>query len=345
MHTHLTERSAAHRRRGSAALRLSAISAISAACVAASLAGTTPSAWAADATAPASDTTTALAPAAMPLLGSADAAAQAVAYWTPARIAAASVVGGQAPASTGTAERQDHADEQDTADSGPISVAQQVAPVSHIGRLFYNLNGQGYACSANVVEAANRSTVATAGHCMTGNGAFATDSVLVPGYHDGGGDYGRWPVVGGYVAGGFTEDNGDAADDVGFVVVARNDDGDDIESVVGASPVLFDQSLTQEGSVYGYPAEGRFDGESLQRCTGRFEETDPQAIDLPCDMTGGVSGGPIFAGDEATGAQYAEEDARYEDSSHIIGPIWQGNEHTAYDLAAAVDTESAAAQG
>ena len=337
MRTHLTQ----HRGR-SAALRLSAVSV---ACMTAVLAGTAPSAWAADAAAPASGTTTALAPASMPLLGSADDAAQAVAYWTPERMAAARVVGDEAPASTTTAARPDDLGQEDAAGSGPISVAQQVAPVSHIGRLFYTLNGQGYACSANVVEAANRSTVATAGHCMTGNGAFATDSVFVPGYHDGERDYGTWPVVGGYVAGGFTEDNGDAADDVGFEVVARDDDGDDIQSVVGASPVLFDQSLTQEGSVYGYPAEGRFDGESLQRCTGRFAETDPQAINLPCDMTGGVSGGPIFAGDEATGAQYAEEDARYEDSSHIIGPIWQGNEHTAYDLAAAVDTGSAAARG
>lgn len=252
-------------------------------------------------------------------------------FWTPDRMKEAIArSGGQDQVPTAATDDRTAMSANATA----VSVARQVPTVSHIGRVFYTLNGNGYACSANVVEAANRSTVATAAHCMTADGNFSQDAMFVPGYEDGEAPYGVWPVVGGEIAGGYTQDNTDQADDTGFLVVAHDDDGDDIQSVVGASPVAFNQPLVQEGSVFGYPAEGRFDGESLQECSGVFQEYGPQQIDLPCDMNGGVSGGPIFAGDRPAGTQYANEDARYYDYSHVLGPIWQDNEKAAYTAAA-----------
>ncbi len=269
------------------------------------------------------------APVTLPALTDVD-AARLTRFWTPERMEDA--VARSEQTESGGSRDAAEAFAQDDA----VSVARQVPTVSHIGRVFYTLNGSGYACSANVVVSANRSTVATAAHCMTGGGNFSEDSVFVPAYEDGNAPYGEWPVIGGEIAGGFTENNADQADDTGFLVVARNDDGQDIQSVVGASPVAFNQALVQEGSVYGYPAEGRFDGESLQECSGVFQEYGPQQIDLPCDMNGGVSGGPIFRGDSADGTQYANEDARYEDYSHVLGPIWQDNEKAAYTAAAAL---------
>lgn len=325
------------------------ISALALAGAAALFSGAAPAALAATAPADTRSSTSEIvrAPVTLPETGSPDATARARAHWTPERMAAASLASAAAdddavPTSSGPSSRpaaQPLAASAATA-APPISIAQRVTPVSHIGRIFYTLNGQDYACSANVVKAANRSTVATAAHCMTAKGAFATDAVFVPGYHDGDhdGDYGTWPVVGGVVAGGYTEDNDDLGDDAGFEVVALDADGRNIQSVVGASPVLFDQPLVKEGTVYGYPAARRFDGESLQRCRGVFQRESADQINLPCDMNEGVSGGPIFAGDDANGAQYADEDARYDDYSHILGPIWQANEHTAYDGAARIQS-------
>ncbi|CAD5989940.1 serine protease [Agreia sp. COWG] len=292
-------------------------------------------------------------PRALPVRVSVVDAQLAVDYWTPERMMAATQAGDPvapgAPANSAddsSAARTVNTASSDTAPSTELtsasgSVAQQVAPVPHIGRVFYTLNGADYICSANVVQSANRSTVATAAHCMTGNGAFSENSVFVPAYENGDAPYGRWPVVAGEIAGGFTENNADQADDAGFLVVAHNDDGADITSVVGASPVLFNQPLSQEGSVFGYPAAGRFNGETLQTCSGQFEALGSQQIDLACDMNEGVSGGPIFEGDSADGAQYANEDARFEDYSHILGPIWQDNEESAYDLAAATAVDTA----
>jgi V8-like Glu-specific endopeptidase len=322
------------------------IGAVTAAAATAVVLGAAPAVYAAHASGddPSASTATAstASPDVVPLRVTADDARRALDHWTPERMAAATPTGDPAPVvapQLPTPASHDalsaSADGVPTAAS-PISRAEQVAPVSHIGRVFYTLNGSGFACSANVVRSGNRSTVATAAHCMTAKGNYSTDAVFVPGYVDGEAPYGRWPVVGGVVAGGYTEDNSDQADDTGFLVVARDGSGRDIASVVGASPVLFDQALVKEGTVYGYPAAGRFTGETLQRCRGVFQKEGDEQINLPCDMNEGVSGGPIFAGDDANGAQYANDDARYTDYSHILGPIWQANEHAAYDQAAAI---------
>ncbi|SMG44144.1 trypsin-like serine peptidase [Agreia pratensis] len=318
-----------------------------AATLAASVVAVAPSAWASDSGN--ADTVSLQLPHVLPLQVTPEDAERAVEYWTPERMVAAerATDSGEptsAPDSShhtalpsAAGDEIAESAEGATATATPVSVAQQVAPVSHIGRVFYTLNGADHACSANVVQSANRSTVATAAHCMTGDGGFSVNSVFVPGYENGEAPYGSWPVVAGEIAGGFTENNADQADDTGFLVVAHNDDDADIVSVVGGSPVLFNQSPTQEGSVFGYPAAGRFNGETLQTCSGQFEAfANLQQIDLPCDMNEGVSGGPMFEGDSPEGAQFANEDARYEDYSHIIGPIWQDNEESAYNLAAAV---------
>jgi V8-like Glu-specific endopeptidase len=326
----------------------SRISAVTAAAVTAVVLGAAPAVHAAHPAGfdPSASTETATAlrssPHVVPLRVTADDARRALDHWTPERMAAATLTGEPAPViapdsdTVASPDRSPSSDARVLTAASPISKAEQVAPVPHIGRVFYTLNGTGYACSANVVQSGNRSTVATAAHCMTAKGGYSTDSVFVPGYVDGKAPYGRWPVVGGVIAGGYTEDNDDQADDTGFLVVAHDDAGRDIASVVGASPVLFDQALVKEGTVYGYPAARRFTGETLQRCRGVFQKESDEQINLPCDMNEGVSGGPIFAGDDANGAQYANDDARYEDYSHILGPIWQANEHAAYDQAAAI---------
>ena len=323
-----------------------------AATLVASVVAVAPSAWASDSGNAA--TVSLQLPHVLPLQVTPEDAERAVEYWTPERMVAAerATDSGELGNATGSSDRvtvpsatggDEFADSAEgaTETSTAVSIARQVAPVSHIGRVFYTLNGADYACSANVVQSANRSTVATAAHCMTANGAFSVNSVFVPAYENGDAPYGSWPVVAGEIAGGFTENNADQADDTGFLVVAHNDDDVDIASVVGASPVLFNQPQAQEGSVFGYPANGRFNGETLQTCSGQFAAYGPQQIDLPCDMNEGVSGGPMFEGDSPEGAQFANDDARYEDYSHIIGPIWQDNEESAYNLAAGTAVDAA----
>ncbi|MBF4624575.1 serine protease [Clavibacter sp. VKM Ac-2872] len=290
---------------------------VSSVCLTAALLGVAPSAWAttapSDAVVPAASETA--------FTVSAADASHAVDYWTPERRAAAIDVDSGRPMSELDA----------SAAATPISRAEQVAPVPHIGRIFYTQGGSGYACSANAVVSANRSTIATAGHCLTYHQEFSTNTVFYPGYESGESSYGAWPVVGGAVPSRWATGN-DRVDDSGFLAVSTDSAGEDLESVVGASPVLFDQSTTEEASVYGYPAAGRFDGEHLDRCRGMSGPFVETMISIACDMNEGVSGGPIFAGDDADGAQIADESNRFQDYTHVIGPIWRQEQHDTYDL-------------
>ncbi len=215
--------------------------------------------------------------------------------------------------------------------------ATQIEPIPHMGRIFYTQAGKGYACSANVVESANRSTIATAGHCLTQKQVFSDHIVFYPAYDHGESQYGAWPVITGYVPSGWYQRNDDdQGDDSSFMAVKRDGSGQDVQSAVGASPVLFDQPGAEHASAYGYPAAGRFDGESLQWCSGQGEAVSAEQIALPCDMNAGTSGGPILAGDFTDSPQFGNVAERYEDDSHVLGPVWKDVEHSAYDLTAAV---------
>ena len=251
-----------------------------------------------------------------------DDAQQAMGSWTPQRRAAA------LDATDASAMKASAA--------SAIPRAEQVLPVSHIGRIFYTQNGSDYACSANVVQAANQSTLATAGHCLTQKQAWSTNIVFYPAYDSGESSYGAWPVIGGATTPGWFENNDDQSDDTGFLAVGRNEAGEDIVSVVGASRVLFDHNTTAPASAYGYPASLRFDGEHLDRCRGVGEVVSAEQIALRCDMNEGVSGGPIFAGDDANAPHFANVAERYNDYSHVLGPIWQDAEKSVYDTVAAI---------
>jgi len=290
-------------------------------CLAAVLLGVAPSAWAAESTDASHDV--AAAAGVVSFTVSASDASDAVAYWTPARRAAAIDVDSGRPMSALEASTR----------AAPISRAEQVAPIPHIGRIFYTQDGSGYACSANVVESANRSTLATAGHCLTQHQRFSTRTVFYPAYESRGSPYGAWPVVGGAVSASWASGN-ERVHDSGYLAVRRDYSGRDIASVVGASPVLFDRSITEEVSAYGYPAALRFDGEHLQRCRGMSAPFDHTMVSVACDMDEGVSGSPVFAGEDSSGAQIASVSNRFEDYSHVIGPLWRQEQHDVYDVVA-----------
>ncbi|MFT2751092.1 trypsin-like serine peptidase [Clavibacter sp. Sh2088] len=283
------------------------------------------------------DASASLVPVAVPAAQPSD----AVAYWTAERRAAATDDDASGDATTGSAAASDAATEEfATSDAARTDDhAEQVATVSHIGRIYYEQEGFGHYCSANVVDSANGSTIATAGHCVTRDQTFSTKMVFYPQYESGPSAYGVWPVVGGNVTTGWYQRNdADQAEDTAFMAVARDGDGQTVASVVGSTPVLFDQPAAQLASAYGYPAVGRFDGEHLDRCTGSGTAQGTTQIVLACDMTGGASGSPIFAGAGSDGAQFANvADLDYA-GTHNIGALWQESARSAYDLTAAISS-------
>lgn len=205
------------------------------------------------------------------------------------------------------------------------STAKSETPVSHIGKVFFTLGGANYVCSGNAVSSTNGSTVATAGHCVNeGPGAYATNFVFVPAYENGAAPYGKWSARALYAPSQWVS-NGDMTYDTGFAVMNPLN-GKNLTAVVGGSGVAFNQARGLTYKSYGYPAAAPYNGETLKSCTGTAtnDPNNPQfnSQGIPCDMTGGSSGGPWFIGTSSDGVQNSINSYGYNRSAVMYGPYW-----------------------
>ncbi|WP_258062255.1 serine protease [Arthrobacter sp. B0490] len=217
----------------------------------------------------------------------------------------------------------------------PRAIAQ--SPVPRIGKVFFTQAGQNYVCSANSVQSGNQSTVATAGHCTydvaTG---WVTNFVFVPAYNNGAAPYGKWTARSLHAATEWVS-RGDINYDGAFAVV-NTLNGRTLAATVGASSIGFNMARNLSYTAYGYPAAAPFNGERLFSCSGasstdRLGGTQSQGI--PCDMTGGSSGGPWFVGSGASGTQNSVNSFGYNTQANVMyGPYFGSSIQSAYSIAA-----------
>lgn len=220
----------------------------------------------------------------------------------------------------------------------PAPLHTDESPVIHVGKVFFSMGGSNYACSGNSVISGNKNTVSTAGHCVNeGPGAFATNFVFVPAYLDGTAPYGKWAAKALYTPTQWSS-AGDMQYDTGFAVVSPFN-GQNLADVVGASGVQFNAARGLTYKSYGYPAAKPFDGQSLVSCSGPASD-DPYSPQfntqgIPCDMTGGSSGGPWFTGTDSMGTQNSINSYGYSGapSKVMYGPYWGSVIQQAYSSA------------
>ncbi|NUT72247.1 serine protease [Pseudarthrobacter sp. C4D7] len=222
---------------------------------------------------------------------------------------------------------------------GKPTIAQSEKPVAHIGKVFFTMGGANYVCSGNAVTSDNSSTVATAGHCVNeGPGAYATNFVFIPAYENGNAPYGKWAADALYAPTQWVS-KGDMTYDTGFAVVAPDAKGRLLTDVVGGSDVAFNQPRGLTYTSYGYPAASPFNGETLKSCTGTATDdaNNPQfgTQGIPCDMTGGSSGGPWFMGIGSNRAQNSINSYGYNRNPVMYGPYWGSVIEATYADAAA----------
>jgi hypothetical protein len=267
-------------------------------------------------------------------------AADAVAFWTPERLAgAASPVLTRATGTPGTVDDVPSADELTTSAARDqrrarpvIPVAQEVDPVSHIGVVAYVVDGKEFSCTGNAVESANGLTVATAGHCAF-PGKDPSKMVFVPGYLKGQ-PYTVWPVTSVTLPAGWRETL-DPARDTAFLTVG-SPDGRTLTEAVGASPVEFHQPRTHYTTVIGYPAMGRFTGDAPFLCSGTARATHLEGQtgqELDCDMKEGASGAPFFDGSGPDARQYSVLSGGLDEKPLVVAPVWDRVIEAAYRAA------------
>ncbi|MFB8347745.1 trypsin-like serine peptidase [Streptomyces niveus] len=200
----------------------------------------------------------------------------ALAYWTPARIKA---VGKSV----------------DLGPTGPKAKPYRGTAPKTVGRLFFvNSRGADTWCTATAVKSANRSAALTAAHCVrlgSSPGNTNTTMVFVPGYNKGKKPHGTFAVRSVATPRAWETDS---TNDVAALVVDADRNGRKLTDVVGGLPVAFNRAVGGTVSALGYSATRPQLGEELLRCVGTAKkEIGMQAI--PCDMTGGSSGGPWLA--------------------------------------------------
>ncbi|MEU9110569.1 peptidase [Streptomyces sp. NPDC048483] len=176
------------------------------------------------------------------------------------------------------------------------------AHVKTTGRVFFTYQGRQASCSGDAVTSANKSTVITAGHCVKLEGAWHTNWVFVPGYHDGQAPYGKWAADKTLSTPQWTKSE-DINYDVGAAVVAPLG-GKKLTDVVGGQGLAFNSGYNKQMYAFGFPAAAPYDGSKLIYCSGTTIKDPLLSNDhgLPCNMTGGSSGGPWFTSfNESTG--------------------------------------------
>ncbi|WP_406474129.1 trypsin-like serine peptidase [Streptomyces platensis] len=206
---------------------------------------------------------------------------EALAYWTPARIKA---VGKSV----------------DLGPTGPRAKPWRGTALKTVGRLFFvNANGADTWCTATAVKSANRSAVMTAAHCVRrGSSPVNTniEMVFVPAYSKGKMPYGAFAVRTAVTPRAWENDS---TDDLSTLVVDADKNGRKLTDVVGGQDIAFNRPVGGTISAFGYSATRPQLGEELLHCVGTAKEkSGVQAI--PCDMSGGSSGGPWLADFNAT---------------------------------------------
>jgi hypothetical protein len=177
-------------------------------------------------------------------------------------------------------------------------------PARTAGKVFFtnSVNHLNYVCSGTIVNSEGKDVVWTAGHCVHGGqgGLFHSNWVFVPSYQNGWAPYGTWSARQLWTMNSWMSSS-DYASDMGAAVMNTNFGGWRIVDYLGGQGITWNQSKNITVTSFGYPQDAPFNGQLLWNCYGTtFPEWvvlfwSSETIGLPCDMTGGSSGGGWLA--------------------------------------------------
>jgi len=297
--------------------------------------------------------------------------AKPTAYWTPARMRMATPLDAEGPgrgfaggaaapergrplvvgpveAGTGEAPQFLRGTLRGTGASGPALDRDQIAdpsaePFRAHGRVFFTLGGEDFACSGTAVASDNRSVVWTAGHCVYDQGGPVGNWVFAPAYEDGATPFGVWEAEQLATPAQWRK-QANLSYDMGAAVVGVDAQGQGLTDRVGGRGIAFNQKRKRTYQSFGYPAipspvAPEFDGEREYRCKSRLAGNDdppgrgPNTIFIPCDMTGGSSGGGWISGGvllSANSYSYCEDDLGLVCDGNLYGPYLDGTAKALY---------------
>ncbi|HZR44445.1 MAG TPA: hypothetical protein VFB12_30305 [Ktedonobacteraceae bacterium] len=265
----------------------------------------------------------------------------AIQYWTAANMSSAidedTLIG--TAAVNPTQESSDTTAGKPAQQQGqPPTNGEASYPLSTVGKVFFTMStGQNAVCSGTAVVSANKNTVDTAGHCLYWRGGWSNNVIFCPLYDHGATPYGCWAARELEVPGDWLDANNDFHHDMGVAIVADNSQGK-LTDVVGGIGWAYNQPVDQPFYAYGYPAAYPFDGQSRQSCEDRsgrlWQHGGGSVVSIPCNMTGGSSGGPWFI--QNGGNWYLNGHNDFISSlqpGHMFSPVYDDTWYALYDKA------------
>ena len=182
-------------------------------------------------------------------------------------------------------------------DPGPTAYEvpdSDLPPNTVHGKVFAKDKSGPFQCSATSVNAANRSVVVTAGHCVRLKPfGWAKKFVFIPSYHEGDQPYGAWAWRSFHLARRWFRNQNSDYDFAAAVMSPRA--GVPVQAAVGGAGFAWNQPRAQTYASFGYPSNF-FHGERMTGClstsrSGPDFGAGPQMQGMICDMGKGSSGG------------------------------------------------------
>ena len=236
------------------------------------------------------------------------------AYWTPARMAAAT------PMRAGLAGRP--------ASPPGIPSPTHFPGVPTVGALFFTTETQAHFCTASVVRSKPGNLVLTAAHCVYGS-TYASNIAYVPQYHHGKQPYGAWPVTAIVVAAGWRHAHNPNLDFAFLSVAPPSGTRKPVQQVTGGLRLGINLGYSHQIEVIGYNNVGH---EAIGCATSSVEFRLGQMKFFCHDFQDGTSGGPWIIGYQSGGGREARGREKH---SHrgtgtvfgVIGGYHQGGDH------------------
>lgn len=201
--------------------------------------------------------------------------------------------------------------------------ASWLRPATTTGKVFFqDHNGNWWVCSGSLTNSEGKDLVETAGHCVYGAAGgeipgegWHSNWLFAPDYQNGYAPYGYWTAkqlwtVGAYIN---SSNQSDETNDIGAAILNTNSSGSQAVNLLGGQGIAWNYGTSQYVYAFGYPAAAPFTGEINETCTG----SDGWGLSigmevLPCNFTGGSSGGPWLAWFNGEfGYENGVNDARY----------------------------------
>lgn len=163
------------------------------------------------------------------------------------------------------------------------------------GKVFFSYKGKDYVCSGATINGPTKDVVSTAGHCVHGGKGegWHTNIAFAPGYYNGVSHNGLWHWKSAHTLRGWIDSSDFSRDQAFFTVHPR--DGRTLVDTVGGNGFYYNYGHDQTGvRIWGWPAEPPYQGHIPYYCDGNTRKRNWLSSDMvmPCDMTGGASGGP-----------------------------------------------------